>query len=44
MTSLYRGPLYRASTVLLGILDEGVPNPISDQIMSFFTPVFRPGL
>ena len=25
MTSLYRGPLYRGSTVLLGILDEGVP-------------------
>ena len=36
--------------VLQGILGEGVPpgfpnaDPISDQKMSFFTPVFRPGL
>ena len=35
--------------VLLGILGGGVPpgspnpDPISDQKMSFFTPVFRPG-
>ena len=36
--------------VLLGIIGEGVPpsspipDPISDQKMSFFTPVFRHGL
>ena len=36
--------------VLLGILGGDVPpgspnpDPISDQKMSFFTPVFRPGL
>ena len=36
--------------VLLGIFGGGVPpgssnpDPISDQKMSFFTPVFRPGL
>ena len=32
--------------VLLGILGGVYPNadPISDQKMSFFTPVFRPGL
>ena len=36
--------------VLLGILGGGVPpgspnpDPISDQTMSFSTPVFRPGL
>ena len=36
--------------VLLGILDRGVPpgypspDPISDQKMSFFTPIFRPYL
>ena len=30
--------------VLLGILGGGVPDPISDQKMSFSTPVFRPDL
>ena len=36
--------------VLLGILGGGVPpgspnpDPISEQEMSFFTPVFRPGV
>ena len=36
--------------VLLGILGGGVPpgssnpDPLSDQKVSFFTPVFRPGL
>ena len=35
--------------LLLGVLDGGVPpcssnpHPISDQKMSFYTPVFRPG-
>ena len=34
----------------MGIVGEGVPtvspnpNPISDQKVSFFTPVFRPGI
>ena len=38
------------SKELLGILFGGVPlgspnpNPVSDQKMTFFTPVFRPGL
>ena len=30
--------------VLLGILGGGVPDPISDQKMSFSIPVFRPDL
>ena len=40
----------RPQGVLLGIFGGGVtpgspnPDPISDQQMSFFTPVFRPGL
>ena len=33
-----------ARGVLLGILGGGVPDPISDQKMSFSTPVFRPDL
>ena len=40
----------RGGGVLMGILVGGVPlgspnpDPISNQKMSFFTPVFRPGL
>ena len=30
--------------VLLGILGGGVPDPISDQKISFSIPVFRPDL
>ena len=43
-------PARRGGGVLLGILGGDVmprssnPDPISDQKVSFFTPVFRPGL
>ena len=42
--------IVKPGEVLLGILGEGVlpsspnPNPISDQKMSFSTPIFRPDL
>ena len=43
-------PHLKPGGVLLGILDGGVPpgspnpDPVSDQKMSFFTPVLRPDL
>ena len=49
MGTLEKGPQVPVG-ILLGILGRGVPpgspnsDPISDQKMSLFTPVFRPSL